>query len=297
MAVEYKWDEIKDVKVDEKGVKVTLKGESEYPVPAEKYPMPLKSEPKPVATDSVKIVLDESTFVVDDDGTLVIPDVVIAKEMVQDYEGKEGGVWKSGEEIQALVRFLDNRPITDGHPEIGYVTSPDEVKGACVNTRCVDSSAVTDLRISDKQLIEDVQSGKKREVSLGFQCDWVEEPGKFGELDYAWVQKKIYPDHTAMVRDGRCSLTDGCGVTDKVLLQAKTIVDEHRKQIIDEIASRSDVKSREDLEKDSIEDLTKSLALVKQLQAEAGKPAKIKSKAASDEDDLHRKVDDAYAKI
>ena len=135
------------------------------------------SYPKPIATDSLCIELDEAKFQKDEEtGILVIPDCVIAKEIVQDYDGVS--VYKPREEIEKAVEFLDQRPITDEHPPDGLVTSRDQIKGVLMNPRFVGDGAVVDLEIRSPKLVEDIETGENAKYRSGFSvtCRTSPEP-------------------------------------------------------------------------------------------------------------------------
>lgn len=307
MAIKYTWDEIADngCKIDEEGVAITLKGEkkpptAEPPTPTtlKAYPKPL---PKPISTDSIDAVLDEKTFVfTDDDGTkrLVIPDVVCMKEIVQDYEG-EGKIYKPSAEVEATLQFFENLPITDGHPESGLISTPAEIMGTCTNPRFVDGGIFCDLEVINAGLIERIESGDLRQVSPGFQSDVLMDGGTFGETPYDGIQKGILPDHLAIVKEGRCSLDDGCGISDDVIKQAKTVVDQEKEKIINEITSRTSHISKDELEKKPLERLSKDLALIKKIQADAAEAKRIRApdKNKDGEQDTRKRINEAYDKI
>ena len=241
-----------------------------------------------IGNDSFGVVLDEKHFFFKDD-KLIIPDVVIAKQMVQDYGGKK--VLKCGEELEKTVRFLDGIPITVVHPENGIVTNPDEIHGFGRNPRFLkDSNSIAvDFVIDSKTAIEDIRAGR-RNVSIGFMCECVPQSGVLNDEKYDYVQKNFLPNHVAIVDVGRCSLEDGCGITslansinqvgndsmkkelaslkarvaaaDKVLLEKKT-------ELADRILAITDSVSKDELLKKGVDELGRSLETFVKVQKNA----------------------------
>ena len=314
-SINYSWDDIEELKTTKEGIEILMASETAAEAPSKGYPAPL---PKPISTDSIGLVLDESSFNFDEaTGHLIVPDVTIAKEIVQDYDGVK--TWKPKDEIEAMVKFLDHLPIVRGeHPKSGIVSSPSEVGGFLMNPRFIDGSAVADLSITSPDIIADVKSKKTREVSIGFQSSIDVETGKFGDEEYTKVQREIMPNHLAIVKHGRCSLWDGCGITgDKakegktkekketpekngdseaekeILKDAKEIVEAKRKQLIEDIQKISDARTAEELEKTEMKKLEQDLKFFKDAKAKAKGTASLKVSDQEDSD-IRKKIDAAY---
>lgn len=99
---------------------------------------------------------------------------------------------------KATVASFEGKPVTDTHPD--EAVSPDNysklAKGHAQNVRREGDYIVADLYINDAKLIDEIQSGKKREVSCGYLCNY--EPD--GD-DYK--QTHIRGNHVAVVQSGR----------------------------------------------------------------------------------------------
>ena len=99
---------------------------------------------------------------------------------------------------KATVASFEGKPVTDTHPS--EAVSPENysklAKGHAQNVRREGDFIVADLYINDASLIEEIQSGKKREVSCGYLCNY--EPD--GD-DYK--QTHIRGNHVAVVQSGR----------------------------------------------------------------------------------------------
>lgn len=167
-----------------------------------------------LAVDSIEVSLDWKD-VEEVDGVAWFRGVVLSKEMVQDYGDLK--VLKCTDELSAAVPFMDFRPVTDGHPAEQIVTKRDQICGRLENSKMLDCNLVADLAITCDPLKEAIKSDARREVSIGFHADWDPTPGKLGDEEYDAVQRNILIDHVAVVEKGRCSLSDGCGITMEVL--------------------------------------------------------------------------------
>ena len=286
----------------------------------------IKTHSKDCFIDTIDVTLDKASATVDDNGVMHIPSVVIAREMVQDYDGLK--VLKPGDELEAAAPFCDGRPITDEHPAERIVTDRTEVKGSKKKPvwNKDKKELSVDFEITDKTLQDSINSGDKQEVSIGFSCDLDRTSGELDGKKYDAIQKDIYIDHTAVCKTGtaRCSLKDGCGIDSKTLSMAskdditkikdsvKRIVDERntltkerdglrkmvdsftedaKKDIIDELTSLQDTKDESALEKMTLCDLQKELDMVKEIKGGA------KKLGAADNDSGQSAIDEAYASI
>lgn len=99
---------------------------------------------------------------------------------------------------KATVASFEGKPVTDSHPD-GFVDSENYSKlqkGHVQNVRRDGDYIMADLYVNDSDLIEQIQSGKKKEVSCGYYC--IYEPDG---TDYK--QTKIRGNHVAVVQNGR----------------------------------------------------------------------------------------------
>lgn len=98
----------------------------------------------------------------------------------------------------ATVASFEGKPVTNTHPE--EMVDPDNwtdlSKGHVQNVRREGDFIVADLYINDADLIDDIQSRRKEEVSCGYYCSYVPD----GD-DYK--QTKIRGNHVAVVQYGR----------------------------------------------------------------------------------------------
>lgn len=305
MPINYPWNKIDKMTADKDGLKVYLEAADEEKKPKEEETEGEKSEvgakpysyPKSIATDSVSIAVDIGKAVINDDtGVMIIPDVVVATEMIQDYDGSQ--VLKTATEIKRCIALMDHKPITNNHPVHDYVTSPDEIKGFMFNPWFdYDSNQVfVDLQIDCTDLQKEIQEEKKREVSLGFQYDVVEDSGEFNGNAYEFKHENLYVDHLAIVENGRCSLKDGFGIPSETLAQAKQIVGDKKDELAGEIEKRSKGIKKKDLVNDSLDKLKKDLTYLNRIEAESKTAEKLSGRKKS-EKDMRTLIDDAYAKV
>jgi len=297
----YTWEEIGKVVADKDGVCLLPKEEEkaeEIIKTKEKYPYPY---PKPLAQDSLQLQLDASKLVHTDGDVLLVKDVVVAKEIVQDYNGKK--IYKPSEEIKAMTPFLDGVPIVfPDHPESEMVTDRRQVAGKAIRPRFVDGAVIADLEIYCDELKKLIESGKLREVSLGFFADVVDECGTFNGDQYQAVQRNIFPDHVAVVEHGRCSISDGCGIKlDSVKLEtvqkkAQDLITKEKQKIIDEIIKTAPFKEaeRKRLQADTLERLALELDTIQRVKASV--PESLVKKDSTFKD-IRAEIDARYEKI
>ena len=155
--------------------------------------------------DSLELHTDGMT---EKDGILSVP-ATVAKHMIQDYDGLK--VLKPAEELEAAAMFADGIPITRDHPNAGIVTDRAEVLGFLKDPLFENDELKGILEIADKDLAADVKDGKLTGLSIGFFCNLDKTEGAVGDAKYDAIQTDIFLNHVAVVDEGRCSITDGCG--------------------------------------------------------------------------------------
>ncbi len=254
--------------------------------------------------DSMELHTDGMT---EKDGILSVP-ATVAKHMIQDYDGLK--VLKPAEELEAAAMFADGIPITRDHPNAGIVTDRSEVLGFLKDPLFENDELKGILNIADKDLAADVKDGKLTGLSIGFFCALDKTEGTVGDAKYDAIQKDIFLNHVAVVDEGRCSITDGCGfhkdaapaqddsalakVTaerDSLKAELEKIIKTEKDALIAELTAAQDAKTKDDLEKLKLDELKKELAMVNELRTDRlsfGKGHGSGGKSA---------VDDAYAKV
>ncbi|EKM0740880.1 DUF2213 domain-containing protein [Listeria monocytogenes] len=156
-----------------------------------------------------KSFIADSNMQVTKEGYLTVK-APVTRPGVFPYQRADGGIQLeaklpenlfSGETIQSL----NAKPVTDNHPR-EPVTAGNYQKYSIGMTHT--DSAVSDnmlfvsFTITDSATIEKVKNGK-RELSLGFESEVVEEKGTYAGERYDAVQKSVLVNHLAIVDEGR----------------------------------------------------------------------------------------------
>lgn len=160
-----------------------------------------------------------------DDGYMICYRVPVARIGTQEYTGAELGimtqptkiytVFREEEDVFSVVamRSAEGKPCTDDHPR-GTMVNSDNIKmlqcGHGCNARRNGDFLMMDLVITDKNLQEKIRNGK-REVSLGYTCNWVEVDNGFKQtnikINHIAIVDKARAGRKAAIRDNDPSLT------------------------------------------------------------------------------------------
>lgn len=131
--------------------------------------------------------------------------IYLAEELKLDGQyGNKVTVYRTEEEVfhPATIASFEGKPITDEHPSDWVNTSNISIyeRGHAQNIRRGSGDEVdlllADLFIKNPNLISQIESSVKREVSCGYECLYVESDGGF-------TQQQIRGNHIAIVTDGR----------------------------------------------------------------------------------------------
>lgn len=185
----------------------------------------------------------------DQNGYLICQDAILGRTGVQEYLDKELNlgsanrvidVYRDEEDVFDPVSLssLEGRPITINHPKES-VTSKNHsklAKGFVKNVRRDGEFIIGDLVIQDEEAIELVETGKLKELSLGYDMnlDYDEDNAKYKFTD-------ILYNHLAIVKRGRAGVA--------------AIIDERKEPIVEEEKKVTDTEEKvisdeEDKEKD-----------------------------------------------
>jgi hypothetical protein len=152
----------------------------------------------------------------DNAGNLICHSAVIARSGKQQYSGWELGlgtddvveVYRSPREVlsPATIASANGKLITDNHPPTFLAPWNAGVfaKGHVSNARegpvleNGDRTIIADLVIYDDNLISKILDGGLREISAGYDTEYVER------ADNTLEQRKIRINHVALVYSGRC---------------------------------------------------------------------------------------------
>lgn len=147
------------------------------------------------------------------EGFLICLNVPIARTGMQEYLGYEMGlddqpdeiiqVYRTEEEVfdPATIASFEGKCVTEDHPPDTVtpenVTAYNSGHAQHVRRGAGDESdlLIADLFITDPRLIDAISKGL-REVSCGYDCEYVQEDGKY-------YQRRIRGNHVAVVASGR----------------------------------------------------------------------------------------------
>ena len=104
-----------------------------------------------------------------------------------------------------------------------------------------------DLKLYTESVKEDIESGKK-ELSLGYFCDYEQQPGEYEGLPYQFIQRNIKVNHIALVDEGRMGAD--------VRVMDKRITFDTIKEIKEMLKKQTKSLSKSALDED-IEEITK----------------------------------------
>lgn len=146
------------------------------------------------------------------DGCILCSNVPIARTGTYKYLREELGldgsgivdVYRTDEEVfnETAIASFEGKAFTDTHPAVDVDVNNWSIyaKGDIRNVRRgkgeLSNCLVADIIIRDPIVIDEVKSGVKREISSGYECEYVEENGKI-------YQKNIRGNHVALVQAGR----------------------------------------------------------------------------------------------
>ena len=142
------------------------------------------------------------------------------------------------------LKTLKMIPVTNDHPDdmvnpsnaskyqVGYTGEHYDV---------ISNAVIVTLTVTDKATIDQIKAGK-HQVSMGYNCDILEEKGRFDEVDYTHKQKNIVYNHLAIVNRGRA------GSDIRLRFDSALVSKEEIKNIILEEKNMSDEKNTEELQ-------------------------------------------------
>ncbi len=246
------------------------------------------------------------------EGFLICKNVPIAKVGTQQYLGEELGLERYENILVEVVRTeqevfspktiasFEGKPFTDDHPEQSeFVTTENYkqyVKGHVTNVRRGEGDfsdkLLADIIVYDKTVIEEIESGRKREISCGYGCDYdIDENGNVFQIN-------ITGNHVALVNEGRAGHNvrildhnkNKKGVV-KTMAKMKT-----KKQII----ARLFPSFTKDASPEEIEEVVTAISEVQDEEAEVPttqdeEPAEQESKPTADDDVLSKVLDGIQA--
>lgn len=157
--------------------------------------------------------VDATKAISETEDELVVPSI-LAREAVLPYP--KGKAYRSAKELEeALFTFNKAWVTAEKHPEplISIVTDRKrQIKGELTDVR-LDTEAINPSgkkspavranvhlykKTLSKEFIEDVKSGRRRDVSVGFTYDTVDKKGDWQGEPYDYVQENLLINHVAV---------------------------------------------------------------------------------------------------
>lgn len=146
------------------------------------------------------------------DGCLLCSNVPIARTGTYKYLREELGldgsgivdVYRTEDQVfnDAAIASFEGKAFTDTHPSVDVDVNNWSIyaKGDVRNVRRgkgeFSNCLIADIIVRDPIVIDEIKSGVKREISSGYECEYVEENGKI-------YQRNIRGNHVALVQAGR----------------------------------------------------------------------------------------------
>jgi len=164
--------------------------------------------------------------------------------------GAEGLVKIHREEEEVFrpesIASAQGKPVTDDHPDEDV--NPENWKelavGTALNVRrgvgAMDDLLLADFLITSKEGIEAIRSGRKTEVSCGYEADYEEISEGVGR------QKNIIINHIALVENGRCG--PRCAVGDRNSTKEVNMAAKKGNKFLDTLMKAFKAKDAEEVE-------------------------------------------------
>lgn len=146
------------------------------------------------------------------DGCLACFNVPIARTGTYKYLREELGldgsgivdVYRTEDQVfnETAIASFEGKAFTDTHPAVDVDVNNWSIyaKGDVRNVRRgkgeLSNCLVADIIVRDPIVIDEIKSGVKREISSGYECEYVEKDGKI-------YQQNIRGNHVALVQAGR----------------------------------------------------------------------------------------------
>lgn len=157
----------------------------------------------------------------DSNGYLTVRNCPLSREGVFDYsaaqlglDGDPNRIIKVYRPLRAItdpryIESLKEIPIIDDHTHLSgdndEFVAPEEKGVHGITTGNVEYIApwvCGDIKVFSRELQRSIDSGK-RDLSIGFSCDFIEKPGIFQGQAYEFEQDGMIANHLALVKDAR----------------------------------------------------------------------------------------------
>ena len=217
-----------------------------------------------------------SKLIDDYNGFVSVEKRPISKVGVFDYLGSSIGaddpnkiyrVYRSADELsnKETIDSFKLVPLIDDHEMLGTDGTPAEKKGVQGTTGediyFDDDTLFGNLKVYSDALKTLIDGGKK-DLSLGYRCEYEFKDGVFNGEKYDAIQTKLRGNHVALVDNGRMgkevSVCDSAIITfdnsDVIKIGEKPKMDEELKKILSEITAKVDALSEKIKVEEVVED-------------------------------------------
>lgn len=156
---------------------------------------------------------------IDENGYLHVSQTHLTKEQVAPYYGyeipgcEELGLdpdriyygYRSGEELEKAKDTFSSMPLLCIHKQDSATNPLKEHRVGSIGTSPLWEAPYVDnaLVVTDAWAIEQINSGKLKEISCGYFFDPDFTPGEFNGVHYDFVMRNIRGNHVALVKEGR----------------------------------------------------------------------------------------------
>lgn len=171
----------------------------------------------------------------------------ISSDLIPD---KVYNVLRSEEELGRadVVDSIKLLPLVDGHAMLGTdagMIKPEDkgIHGVVgENVYLKNGILYADIKVFSEHLKEQILNGKK-ELSMGFFCDYDITPGIYNGQPYDVIQKNLRGNHLALVEEGRMG-HDICIEAPEVLQDGDEVRQEE--VVVDDLENQEDKEDKED---------------------------------------------------
>lgn len=244
--------------------------------------------------------------IITDEGFLKA-DAVVTRTGVFEYLNKDGSIRYELRHPDDVLKSdslesLKMIPITNGHPS-ALVTSENAKQLAVGQTgETVVSDApyiISSLKITDRGTIDDVKSGRRKELSLGYLVDLKQEDGIYNGRPYTHRQTNIRYNHLAVVEIARAGSAARINLDENDAVQADTRFnnDKFKERIMSEDTLKLQVITLDSIEykaaPEVINAYKKAVSKADETQAKHDAAISEIEKLKAQKDDIQQKLDEA----